>query len=363
MIPSTGHLAPPLHPMRSGVMDIQASPIGLDLANSPANAIRTIRQNGYSPGEATSWINSCLTNGLWPIMCFHTNYANTAVGRNDFVNDMYDALDGVTTGRSPRGFVCELGNEPGDGGPANTAQDKQDNRDNYLKMIFTPATSGPAVGLDACDVAHKFGAYTSMAAITDKTGFYVPLMTDVENGNFGADGKKFDMVSFHPYAQEPNDVENTLLTHRGEMDGRTSTVFHDKPMIVTEVGWSCAVRADGTNPTTFGGPPATKDDWNNVAPSWLGTTRSITRGEQADKIQNTGGTQGGLVGLWTRLMSRPELRLLAVCWFGHQDYGLPDGNGYQHAGLLDWLGNQRTAWARLNAQARFLNPNGHFYVG
>jgi hypothetical protein len=326
-------------PLRSGVMDIQASPNDLDVADSPAQAIRTIREEGFDPAATATRMNLYHSNGLWAIPCIHTAYSTT----NAYVNDLLAFLNGLNAATAP---YIELGNEPGTGGAGNTEAEKQANRDVYLGRLFTAATSGAANGKRAVDVVHESGRRTILAAMTAKIGGFGPVANDIDAGSQGSTWAELDAVCFHPYAQEGVDVRNTLVSNRGSVDAHAGA--KGKPMFVTEVGWCAETRADGTQP----GSP---NDWNDqpqAQRTWLSELRVIQQGEQADKVSKADNT-----GVWNRLANQRDahdLRLLALCWFGHQDYGLPTSGHFNHCGLLDWLNAKRTAWGRLNAQPRHL---------
>lgn len=351
MRPRPSRCAPPLQPMRSGVVDITGSPTALDFTNSPAHAVRWIIHEGFSPTSAGARIDSARNNGLWPIPTLgDQGYSNV----NSFVDDLAALLDHVTTG--PQGLYVEAVNEPGTGDKNNTAAEKQTNRDNALDRIFTPNNNAgsPNFGLNALQVAHSRGAKLSLPVMIAKSGSMNQLLTDIDNARMGSywpDG--VDSISLHPYGPEPFDVINALGSQRGQIDGHAGA--KGKPILVTEVGWSCAVRADGTGNVGCAPDPhanVSTCDWATTVPGWLDVDRTISRAEQADKIYVGNGT-----GLWERMALRPDLRVLALCWFGHMDYGwgaFGTGNPYGHCGLIDNTGAQRTAWGRLNARPDYI---------
>jgi hypothetical protein len=341
----------PLRFTYTGVMEIAGS-AQIDIATLKPGMIRLRREESNpignpgarNPASTIGRTNQLIDAGIAVCPCIETDNFSSVAAFTAYLEDWIAGVDEPPEfwecGNEPDSywppdasdpdFPADL-NHPDNWSPTEVAFYQQSVRTKYLKYMTA-----------ASDVLDPLGLKLVLAAQISgnkSAGGQENVLDDIDDGLQGSDTDQVDALAIHPYAQEADDVYDSVQGYRNNIDSHPG--FNGKDVWVTEVGWPATYRQDGSGYQD--GTPNNPDDWNNQPSNHLHVNRIITTAQQSGKLK-------ACFDLLT--IHRFSLKLAAVIWFAYHDYGIPNGTWDRHCGVLDFGEGKRTSYNTLKNYQR-----------
>lgn len=321
-------VTPPQEYLYSGVMDIRGQAL-TDLDDLNPGMVR-LRHEESNPLGSWGSSNRLLTisrsadileSGAALMPCIETDgYSSKAA----FTSDLAAWIDALDASAENPPLWWEIGNEPDTGGTQAQIRAK------YLDYMT-----------DARAVLSARGKKLILSAFIQASGGTQTMLNDINAGVGGAAFSQIDGMAIHPYtvqAATSGPQSGSYDSAQGYRNLFDSSPYNldGKPMFITEIGWSCATRADDLQ----------HGDWNGEVPEMLTTNISITQAQQAARLTTAFNDLKDHRG-------KSQLYLLAMIWFAYHDYG-PSENWDRHCGFVDLAEGKRQVYATFkNYQRRF----------